>query len=61
MKKFVLEVTLRNEKSCDDCPGYNFDSNHGTWFCSATEEGAVLKSRQQPDWCPLKEVEGDEE
>jgi len=54
MKKFVLEVTLRNAKSCDDCPCCQNDAEHNVWYCSAMDGAAVFKDIYRPNWCPLK-------
>jgi hypothetical protein len=59
MKKFILEVELEDGSKCDGCSCHDFDPQYGVWYCGAADEGAVLRTPDRPDWCPLKEVEMD--
>jgi hypothetical protein len=56
MKKFVLEVELRDEWNCSGCPcndGYR-DTPNG-FYCHVMDENG-LRDGDRPAWCPLKEA-----
>jgi hypothetical protein len=54
MKKFYLEMKLKDGDSCKGCrmrrQGYAADA----WYCEET--GYDIVTLDRPAWCPLKEV-----